>query len=154
MGLVPVLDRLEALTLVARELEVDLGGGNDPRLGNLDDRARRAGLVLDDEPVAWVGSRVVLERAVQARRCRLVAGQDRLDEPPPQIRSGVAEPELRQIGQRTSASMRSLASGAGSRSTWCSCQSVNASSPQSWRERSSLRATWRSSSEVTAPGLK
>jgi len=154
MGLVPVLHRLEALALVARELEVDLARGNDSSLGHLDDRARRAGLVLDDEPVARVGSRVVLERAVQARRCRLVAGQDRLDELPPQVRSGVAEPELRQIGQRTSASMRSLASAAGSRSTWCSCQSVNASSPQSWRERSSLPATWRSSSEVTASGLK
>jgi len=154
VGLVPVPHRLETLSFVARKLEVDLARRNDASLGHLDDRAGRAGLVLDDEPVAWVGGRVVLERAVQAGRCRLVAGEDRLDEPPPQVRSGVAEPELRQIGQRTSASMRSLASAAGSRSTWCSCQSVNARSPQSWRERSSLPATWRSSSEVTAPGLK
>ena len=79
MGLVPVLHRLEALALVARELDVDLARGNDSSLGHLDDRAWRAGLVLDDEPVARVGSRFVLEHAVQARRCRLVAGQDRLE---------------------------------------------------------------------------
>ena len=107
------------------------------------------------EPVARVGVVVVLEHAVQAGRCRLVAGAG------PPRRAGAAGP-FRGSRARTPADrsaderLHALARErrAGSRSTWCSCQSVNASSPQSWRERSSLPATWRSSSEATASGLK
>ena len=39
-------------------------------------------------------------------------------------------------------------------STWRSCQSVNASRPQSWRERSSRPATWSSSTRATASGCR
>ena len=42
----------------------------------------------------------------------------------------------------------------GARSTWRSCQSVNASRPHSWRERSSRRATWSSSRRVDHGGSK
>src|SRR5439155_4878775 len=42
----------------------------------------------------------------------------------------------------------------GVRSTWCSCQRVNASKPQSWRLTSSRRETWSSISCCTAAGRK
>ncbi len=52
------------------------------------------------------------------------------------------------------ASSRGSRSAPGVRSTWRSCQSVNASSPQSCRLRSSRPATWSSSRRVTTSGRK
>src|SRR6185437_3932924 len=40
VGFAPVVHRLEAFALVACELDVDLGGGNEPRFGDADDRDR------------------------------------------------------------------------------------------------------------------
>src|SRR5205823_2682524 len=56
--------------------------------------------------------------------------------------------------QATSASMRAETSRGGSCSTWRSYQSVNASSPQSWRLQSSWPATCSSSSRKTGSGWK
>ena len=131
-------DGLEPFALVARELQVDLTCGNHPHLRHLDDRAPDAQLVIDHEAVAGVRRGLVLEDPVQACGCRLLATENRVDEPAPQVGAGVAEPELRQLRQWTSASRRGSRRACGSRSTWRSCQSVNASRPQSWRERSSL----------------
>src|SRR5207237_3130510 len=86
----PVLDRLEALALVPRELEVDLARGNDPRLGHLDDRARPSVLILDDEAVA-VGRRRIL--AVEPRGRRLLAGEQRLDAPAAEVGARIPGPD-------------------------------------------------------------
>ena len=65
-------------------------------------------------------------------------------------RRGDVDPDL----HLASASSRGSRSGPGVRSTWRSCQSVNASRPQSWRLRSSRPATWSSIRRVTASGRK
>src|ERR1044071_3055071 len=114
--LVPVLHRLEALALVAGKLNVDVLCRDHARLGDLDDRARSSGLVLDHEAVTRAGCRIILEDAVETRGCRLVTREHRLDQPATQVGSRIAEPEFRQLAQRTSASTRSLARDAGSRS--------------------------------------
>ena len=88
----PVLDRREPLSLVARELDVDLGGGNDADFGHLDDRPRRPRGVLDSEPVAWARGLLL---AVQAGGGGLLAVEDGLDELLPQLGAGIAEAELR-----------------------------------------------------------
>ena len=153
VGLTPLLDGFEALTLVAGELEVDLASRDDSDLGQLD---HRDGFVIEVEHDAQV-ARASIQRIPpleQARSRRLLAPQDSVDELAPQVGAGIAELELRQLRQWTSASRRGSRRACGSRSTWRSCHSVNASRPQSWREKSSLPATWRSISVVTASGRK
>ena len=58
------------------------------------------------------------------------------------------DPDLQQATTLSSATSRVMPS------TWRSYQSVNASRPQSWRERSSRPATWSSSTRVTASGCR
>src|SRR5581483_1997615 len=65
---------------------------------------------------------------------------------------GEVDPDLHRPGSPA----RTCSSGASRRtpSTWRSYQSVNASTPQSWRDRSSRPATCRSSRRVTASGRR
>src|SRR5919198_6130036 len=142
----PVLHRLEALALVPRELEVDLAGGDDPRLSHLDDCARPSFFVLDDEAVAVLRRRIL---AVEPRSRRLLAREHRLDETAAKVGSRIPEAELRQLRHRTRPCNSLLLRGWGARSTWLWCQSVNASSPQSWRLRSSRPETWASRTRPT-----
>jgi hypothetical protein len=151
VGLAPVVHRLEPLALFADELHVDLARGDLPRLSHLDDADRLVVEVDQDELVAGPSG---LLFPGDPGGGRLLAPEDRVDELAPEFRPWVAELERSQVGQRTSASRRSLGSGPGSRSTWCSCQSVKASRPQSCRERSSFSATCRSISRSTASGRK
>jgi hypothetical protein len=88
----PLLHRLEAFSLVARELQVDLTCGKHPHLRHLDDRAPDAELVLDHVAVAGGGQGFVL--AEQACGRRLLASQDRVDESATQVGAGIAEAEL------------------------------------------------------------
>ena len=78
-----VLDGLEALALVAGELEVDVLGGHDPDLGRLDHGYRLIVEVEQREPLADLGQRLVGVRRVvgpEAGGGRLVAAQDGIDE--------------------------------------------------------------------------
>src|SRR5690349_24819090 len=92
-------------------------------------------------------------RVVAGRDLDLVAAlaQDGDQRPEDQdvSRSGDVDPDL-----HARASSLGSRRAPGVRSTWRSCQSVNASSPQSWRLRSSRPATWSSISFATVSGRK
>ena len=98
----------------------------------------------------------------ELERLRVVACRD-LDLVAALAQQRDQRPEHQHVGRRrdvdphlhsTSASSLGSRSAPGARSTCRSCQSVNASRPQSWRLRSSRPATWSSISRVTASGRK
>ncbi len=132
----PVVDRLEALALVPRELDVDLAGGDEPRLGDLDDGDGLVVVVEQLEPVARLADRLAFGFVLRPEPGRrgLLAGEHRGDELPPQLGTRVAELEGAEVVRHAaSASMRAEWRWGGACSTWRSYQSVNESRPQSWR---------------------
>jgi hypothetical protein len=94
----PVVDGLEALALVARELEVDLAGGHNSDRGRLHDRHRPVVEVEQREAVAGLRQRLTRVRRVvapQAGGGRLRAAEDGVDQLAPKLGAGVAELERR-----------------------------------------------------------
>src|SRR5258708_13990713 len=87
-------------------------------------------------------------------RRRLLAREYGVDELPAQFGVRVPQLEGRQLGHATSASIRAECTSGGSCSTCRSYQSVNESSPHSWRLRSSMPATCSPISRETVSGRK
>jgi hypothetical protein len=112
--LAPVLERLETLALVPHELQIELPGGHDPRLHNLDDRDRLVVEAEERQALPGINGLLLLG---EARRCGLLAAEDSVDQPAAELRARVPDLEWSEVVQRTSASRRSLGSGPGSRST-------------------------------------
>jgi hypothetical protein len=86
VGLSPVVHGLEPFPLVTRELQVDLGGGDDAKLGQLDDRN---GLVVEAEQdalVAGSSERLVVSVLGETGGRGLVAPQNGVDELPSELR--------------------------------------------------------------------
>ena len=96
----PVRDRVEALALVAGELEIHVSGGHDPDLGRLDHGYGPVVEVEQREPLADLWQRLVgVRREVGAKPGggRLVAVQDGVDELAPEVGARVAEFERREL---------------------------------------------------------
>src|SRR5215472_16499777 len=90
----PVGDALEALALVTRELQIDLARGHDADLGRLHDANWLVVPADQQQALADLRHRLAgvgLELVTQARRRRLVAAQDSLDELATEIRLPVAQ---------------------------------------------------------------
>jgi putative membrane protein len=96
----PVLDGLEALALVAGELEIDVACAHDPDLGRLDHGHGPVVEVEQREALTELGQRLVGERSVVGSKPgggRLVAAKDRVDELAAQVGARVAELERREF---------------------------------------------------------
>ena len=118
-AIAPVVDRLESLALVARELDVDLRRRHDACVRHLDDRERFLVEAVEHEPVARAGDGLAFRRVLlrEPSRRRLLAGEDRGDELPSQLRPRIAEPERRIVAHASSASIRPELRCGGSCST-------------------------------------